>query len=67
MNTIEQQIVDIKTKIKTVEKYSAFLASQELMSEWDRNHVVEACGRVQRKMEKELKALLIAQIKSGQY
>jgi hypothetical protein len=67
MNIIEQQIEDLKTKIKTIEKYSAFLASQELMSEWDRGHVIDACGRVQRKMEKELRSLLVFQIKSGQY
>lgn len=66
-NTLEQQIEDIKTKIKTLEGHAEFMTSSPLISEWDRAHVSNACARMKRKMEKELKALLIAQIKAGNY
>lgn len=65
--TIDQQIEDIKNKIKALNEHEAFITSQEYISNWDREHVVSACGRIQRKMEKDLRTLLIAQVMSGKY
>lgn len=67
MENIDQQIEDLKNKIKTVELHAAFLASLKQMSHWDKNNVAAACDRITRKMEKELKALLISKIDAGDY
>ncbi len=65
MENIDQQIEALKTKIAKLEFHASQLTTSPFISDWDRGHVENACARIKRKMEKELKVLLIAQIKSG--
>ena len=61
--TTEQQIIDLKNRIAAIEEIERkFLVDGFGLSEWDKNNCVNAIGRSMRKMQKQLRALVLQQM-----